>query len=190
MAIQPHHNLRDCEWIMAFGVALLQCFESKLSKENLITSMKTVAKVSPNAVRVGGRRKLTESFDRTLTAILALLSEREVVMAADPMIKVQRLIGEYRPEAEAKRRALREEVAAKAAGVSACSVTIYRAAANAPTLQQACDQASVSIAAAEAEDVQIKAELARAQQALVEHRRHHKELVGHLKELESSTQAA
>lgn len=137
--------------------------------------MKTAAKVLLNAARVARRSKLIEM---TLIVISVPLSERGDVKAADPMIKVRPLIGEYHAEVEAKRRALRDEVAAEDTKVSAYSMTICHATADAPTLQQESDQASSLVVDAEVEVVRIETELARAQQVLAEYQRHQEELVG------------
>lgn len=105
---------------------------------------------------------MTESFKTTLTAILALLHEREDIKSANPTVKVRPLIREDSAETEAKCNTLRGKMAIEATRVDAISATIYHAVTGAPTLQQKCHQASSSIVAAKVQVVRIEAELARA----------------------------
>lgn len=81
-------------------------------------------------------RTLIEKFKGTLISILVLLVEQEDKIVADPMVRVQSLLGEYHAKAEAQNKSLNEQIAAEKAQISAKSTLIFCVAARCEMLQQ------------------------------------------------------
>lgn len=106
------------------------------------------------------------------------------------MVRTHPLIRAYHAMEENKYKLLKEQVAAKAARVDQDVITICHFQRSIQMLQQESSQASLSVAATEAELAYAKAELTRAQQALVDSRCSHEDLMEHLQGLESSKKVA
>ena len=141
-------------------------FDSPLLGDALVDAVKNAAKIPLNTMRIKAASALSDILGGVLAKILALIRQREGLMAVDLAAEVQSLVREYRAKVEADRQDLVRQIAEEDARISVESTILFKTDTRSAELDGEYKHLSSRIPKAEVTIARIEAELENARRTL------------------------